>query len=174
MFPVTLAHFARHKPHQGGSNKHISRSLNVVLEQGLKCGVFAEMLSVGLGFWGYELGQSIFRGLNDGQSPGPQQRGIIGGISALVILTATMPIEVVLRRLQVRAIVIPNLNRHLQAVWALCLIVYFPACQYLGSVWQAKKLCATSSKRLSTSHGLRRVHSHRDEDKLDPQAVCLL
>ena len=73
--------------------------------QGLKCGLFCEMVSVGLGFWGYELGQSIFRELNDGQSPSPQQRGFIGGISALAIMTATMPIEVVLRRLQARAFV---------------------------------------------------------------------
>ena len=70
--------------------------------QGLTCGLFCEMLSVGLGFWGYELGQSVFRELNDGQSPSPQQRGFIGGISALAIMTATMPLEVVLRRLQVR------------------------------------------------------------------------
>ena len=59
------------------------------------------MLSVGVGFWGYELGQSIFRDLNDGQSPNPRQRGFIGGISALAIMTATMPLETILRRLQV-------------------------------------------------------------------------
>ena len=69
--------------------------------QGLKCGVFCEMLSVGLGFWGYELGQTIFKELSDGQSPTPQQRGFIGGFSALLVMTATMPAEVVLRRLQV-------------------------------------------------------------------------
>lgn len=69
--------------------------------QGLKCGVLCEMLSTGLGFWAYELGQAVFRELHDGTSPTPRDRGFIGGISALFVMTATMPLEVCLRRLQV-------------------------------------------------------------------------
>lgn len=69
--------------------------------QGLKCGVVNDMVSTGLGFWSYELGQTWYRNANDGQSPGPRERGFIGGFSALAVMTATLPLEVVLRRLQV-------------------------------------------------------------------------
>ena len=69
--------------------------------QGLKCGVINDMISTGLGFWSYELGQTFYRNAHDGRSPGPRDRGFIGAFSALCVMTATLPLEVVLRRLQV-------------------------------------------------------------------------
>ena len=69
--------------------------------QGLKCGILCEMLSTGLGFWAYEMGQGLFRDLHEGRSPSPRERGFIGGFSAMLVMSTTMPLETVLRRLQV-------------------------------------------------------------------------
>ena len=69
--------------------------------QGLKCGILCEMLNTGLGFWAYEMGQSLFRDLHEGRSPSPRERGFIGGFSAMLVMSTTLPLETVLRRLQV-------------------------------------------------------------------------
>ena len=74
-------------------------------KQGLKCGILCEMLNTGLGFWAYEMGQGLFRDLHEGRSPSPRERGFIGGFSAMLVMSTTMPLETVLRRLQVSPII---------------------------------------------------------------------
>lgn len=46
--------------------------------------------------------RSIYRDLNGGRAPPPAHRGLIGTCSAAVVLTLTLPLEVVRRRLQVQ------------------------------------------------------------------------
>lgn len=68
--------------------------------QGVRCGLLCEVVTVGLGFWAYELFQSLYRDSHGGDAPSPRARGLLGGCSALVVLTCSMPVETVLRRLQ--------------------------------------------------------------------------
>lgn len=59
-----------------------------------------ECITTGLGFWAYELGNSIFR-RKFGRPPTHGERGVVGGLTACFVMTATLPLLVVSRRLQV-------------------------------------------------------------------------
>ncbi|KAK9805412.1 hypothetical protein WJX73_002357 [Symbiochloris irregularis] len=72
------------------------------LYQGFHAGLYSSIISNGLGFSSYEIGVQKYREWNNGRSPSPAQRGFIAGGSALVVMTAIMPMEVITRRLQIQ------------------------------------------------------------------------
>lgn len=57
-------------------------------------------MTTGLGFWAYELGNAAWR-QRTGRAPKPSERGIVGGLTACFVMTVTLPLLVVSRRLQV-------------------------------------------------------------------------
>ena len=63
-------------------------------------GLLEECVTCGLGFWAYELGQSIFAETT-GRNPTPGERGCIGGITAMSNMSITLPLVLVQRRMQV-------------------------------------------------------------------------
>lgn len=82
--------------------------------QGLNVGLLEECITCGLGFWAYELGQSLFA-QSRGRNPTPGERGCIGGCTAMTNMSVTLPLVLVQRRMQVRML-IPS--RHRTAGWA--------------------------------------------------------
>ncbi|KAK9813123.1 hypothetical protein WJX72_009417 [[Myrmecia] bisecta] len=70
--------------------------------QGFTPALINDIISNGLGFWSYELGQTLYRRCHNGKSPSPQERGLIGACTAVVVMSVTMPFEVIMRRLQVQ------------------------------------------------------------------------
>ncbi|KAK9838222.1 hypothetical protein WJX84_010632 [Apatococcus fuscideae] len=70
--------------------------------RGFYASLLCDVLANGLGFWSYERGQEIFRNRHNGRSPSPAQKAGIGALTAVFVMTSTMPIEVVMRRLQVQ------------------------------------------------------------------------
>lgn len=77
------------------------------LLQGFYASLLCDVLANGLGFWSYERGQEVFRNKHNGRSPNPTQKAGIGALTAVFVMTSTMPIEVVMRRLQVRQELLP-------------------------------------------------------------------
>ena len=69
--------------------------------QGLNVGLLEECITCGLGFWAYELGQSLFAQAR-GRNPTPGERGCIGGATAMTNMSITLPLVLVQRRMQVR------------------------------------------------------------------------
>ena len=63
-------------------------------------GLLEECVTCGLGFWAYELGQSMFAEAT-GRSPTPGERGCIGGLTAMANMSVTLPLVLVQRRMQV-------------------------------------------------------------------------
>ncbi len=61
-------------------------------------------VSNGLGFASYETGLSFYRRLNEGVSPSPAERGVIAGVAATLVMAAIQPLEVIMRRMQVRTV----------------------------------------------------------------------
>lgn len=55
------------------------------------------------GFTAYEMGTRIYRDSHGGAAPPPHLRGVIGACSAACVMTLTLPLEVVRRRLQIQA-----------------------------------------------------------------------
>lgn len=73
------------------------------LYQGFAAGLTNNSLCMALGFASYEGACTLYRRyLNDGAAPSTNMRGVLGGVGALVTMTATMPMENVVRRLQVQ------------------------------------------------------------------------
>lgn len=72
------------------------------LYQGFRAGLYSNIFANSLGFTSYEIGLKKFREWNHGRSPSPAERGFIAGGSATVVMTAIMPMEVIMRRLQVQ------------------------------------------------------------------------
>lgn len=73
----------------------------VGLYSGFGSSLLSEMLGTGLGFCAYEFGNQWWERAH-GAKPTAAQKGVIGAASALVVMTATMPLELIQRRLQVR------------------------------------------------------------------------
>jgi hypothetical protein len=53
-----------------------------------------------LGFSSYEAGLSAYHSMY-GKTAGPGERGVIAGGTACLVMTCTMPLEVIMRRMQV-------------------------------------------------------------------------
>ena len=71
------------------------------LYSGFGSSLLSEMIGTGLGFCAYESGNQLWE-CTYGAKPTAAQKGMIGAASALVVMSATMPLELIQRRLQVR------------------------------------------------------------------------
>lgn len=71
------------------------------LYAGFQSSLLSDMLGTGLGFMAYEAGNQRWERAH-GAKPTPAQKGAIGAASALLVMSATMPLEVIQRRMQVR------------------------------------------------------------------------
>ena len=72
------------------------------LYSGFRSSLIGEMLGTGLGFMTYETGNQWWERTH-GHKPTPAQKGAIGAASAMVVMTSTMPLELIQRRMQVAA-----------------------------------------------------------------------
>ena len=72
----------------------------VGLYSGFGSSLLGEMIGTGLGFCAYELGNQWWERTH-GAKPTAAQKGAIGAASAFVVMTATMPLELIQRRMQV-------------------------------------------------------------------------
>jgi solute carrier family 25 phosphate transporter 23/24/25/41 len=72
------------------------------LYRGFRAALVGDVLGNALGFTAYEMGNRVYRDLSGGKHAPPHIRGLIGACSASCVLTLTMPLEVVRRRLQVQ------------------------------------------------------------------------
>jgi len=71
--------------------------------RGFKATLIGDMMGSSLGFAAYELANHIYKDrFNNGRTAPPEVRGVLGAMSASVVITMTMPLEVVRRRLQVQ------------------------------------------------------------------------
>lgn len=71
--------------------------------RGFKATLLGDMMGTSLGFAAYELANHIYKDrFNNGRTAPPGVRGVLGAMSASVVITMTMPLEVVRRRLQVQ------------------------------------------------------------------------
>ena len=48
------------------------------------------------------LPSQVYRSLNNGESPPPQSRALFAAVGALIVMTGVMPVDVVVKRLQVQ------------------------------------------------------------------------
>ncbi|KAK9795508.1 hypothetical protein WJX73_001295 [Symbiochloris irregularis] len=71
------------------------------LYKGIAPALVEECVTTGLGFWSYELGNQLFR-QRFGRHPKPSERALIGGATACFVMTVTLPLLVVSRRLQLQ------------------------------------------------------------------------
>lgn len=69
--------------------------------RGISPALMEECMTTGLGFWAYELGNAAWR-RRTGRAPKPSERGIVGGLTACFVMTVTLPLLVVSRRLQLQ------------------------------------------------------------------------
>ena len=72
------------------------------------CAQMSSAVSNGLGFASYETGLSFYRHFSAGASPAPAERGVIAGVAATIVMAAIQPLEVIMRRMQVRAAAQPT------------------------------------------------------------------
>jgi hypothetical protein len=70
------------------------------LYSGFQSSLLSEMAGTGLGFMAYEAGNQWWE-RTYGHRPTPAQKGVIGAASAFVVMTCTMPLELIQRRMQV-------------------------------------------------------------------------
>lgn len=70
------------------------------LYSGFSSSIVSEMIGTGLGFMAYELGQQAWERTH-GCKPSAKEKGIVGACSAMVVMTATMPLELIMRRMQI-------------------------------------------------------------------------
>jgi solute carrier family 25 phosphate transporter 23/24/25/41 len=94
---------------KGGYMKILS---NIYQDRGLARGVYGgfgpcmvnTVTTVGLGFFSYELGCDFYKSyvLDTHRAPTPGERGVIAGCSAIGVMAATMPLEVMARRMQIQ------------------------------------------------------------------------
>lgn len=91
-----------------GSLLHVASTLIrsqgiTAVYRGFKATLIGDMMGTSLGFAAYELANHIYKDrFNNGHTAPPGVRGILGAMSASVVITLTMPLEVVRRRLQVQ------------------------------------------------------------------------
>jgi Mitochondrial carrier protein len=71
------------------------------LYTGFTSSLLGEAIGTGLGFMAYETGNAAFF-RKHGRKPSAAEKGAIGAASALVVMTATMPLECIQRRMQAR------------------------------------------------------------------------
>ncbi|GAB4821098.1 hypothetical protein N2152v2_008144 [Parachlorella kessleri] len=73
------------------------------LYRGYNVALVRDCIGYGLGFAGYEALCSLYKDhVNHGRPTSPGERGVLGGLAAMLVMTATMPQENVMRRLQVQ------------------------------------------------------------------------
>lgn len=73
--------------------------------KGLGPTLLADIVGTGLGFTLYDsLNGWYQRNVTGGRKPSPAEKGVIGGFSACVCLTATQPLEVVMTRMRVQGV----------------------------------------------------------------------
>ena len=72
--------------------------------KGLGPTLVADVIGTGLGFTLYDVFNGWYRTLNGGRKPSPAEKGILGGCSACLCMTATQPLEVVMTRLRVQGV----------------------------------------------------------------------
>eukprot|EP00798_Chlamydomonas_sp_ICE-L_P029651 gene29651-5069_t len=65
-------------------------------------GLYREVLGSGIGFLAVDVGSKVYRNYHDGIPPSPQERGLIAALAASVVMTCVMPLDVVVKRLQVQ------------------------------------------------------------------------
>lgn len=70
------------------------------LYAGLKPSLVGDMIGTGLGFFAYEQANGIFEHVT-GRRPQAIEKGFVGAASAMVVMTGTMPLELIQRRMQV-------------------------------------------------------------------------
>mmetsp|Transcript_9066 Transcript_9066/g.27222 ORF Transcript_9066/g.27222 Transcript_9066/m.27222 type:complete len:424 (+) Transcript_9066:234-1505(+) len=85
---------------------------DIYCSRGLVSGVYGgfgpcmvnTVTTTGLGFLSYEIGCDLYRkyGMEKPRAPTPGERGFIAGGGAIAVMAATMPLEVVTRRMQVQ------------------------------------------------------------------------
>ncbi|KAL4457412.1 hypothetical protein ABPG75_012277 [Micractinium tetrahymenae] len=73
------------------------------LYKGFRASLIGDILGNSLGFTAYEIGTRLYTSAV-GSAPPPHLRGVIGACSAACVVTLTMPLEVVRRRLQVQGL----------------------------------------------------------------------
>ena len=73
------------------------------LYAGLKPSLVGDMIGTGLGFFAYEKANGTFEHVT-GRRPQAIEKGFVGAASAMVVMTGTMPLELIQRRMQVRAL----------------------------------------------------------------------
>jgi Mitochondrial carrier protein len=71
----------------------------VGLYAGFHSSMFGAMLGTGLGFCAYEASQRAFASAAE-RKPSALEKGVIGAASAVVVMTGTMPLELIQRRMQ--------------------------------------------------------------------------
>lgn len=72
------------------------------LYRGAQAAILADVMGNALGFTFYEIGNRVYKDMNNGVAAPPSFKGLIGAMSAACVMTFTMPLEVVRRRLQVQ------------------------------------------------------------------------
>lgn len=73
------------------------------LYAGLKPSLVGDMIGTGLGFFAYEKANGTFEHVI-GRRPQAIEKGFVGAASAMVVMTGTMPLELIQRRMQVGAL----------------------------------------------------------------------
>lgn len=95
------------------------------LYAGLKPSLVGDMIGTGLGFFAYEKANGIFEHMT-GRRPQTIEKGFVGAASAMVVMTGTMPLELIQRRMQVRS---QDISR------PACRLLHDPACPPELGVW---------------------------------------
>ena len=72
--------------------------------KGLGPTLVADVIGTGLGFTLYDTFNGLYRTINGGRKPSPAEKGILGGFSACLCMTATQPLEVVMTRMRVQGV----------------------------------------------------------------------
>jgi solute carrier family 25 (mitochondrial phosphate transporter), member 23/24/25/41 len=73
--------------------------------KGLGPTLVADIVGTGLGFTLYDSFNSWYqKNVTGGRKPSPAEKGVLGGLSACVCLTATQPLEVVMTRMRVQGV----------------------------------------------------------------------
>eukprot|EP00892_Ulva_mutabilis_P000936 jgi/Ulvmu1/10843/UM007_0017.1 len=70
------------------------------LYAGLKPSLVGDMIGTGLGFFAYEKANGVFEHVT-GRQPQALEKGFVGAASATIVMTGTMPLELIQRRMQV-------------------------------------------------------------------------
>ena len=72
--------------------------------KGLGPTLLADIIGTGLGMTLYDTLNVWYRTVNGGRKASPAEKGILGGLSACVCMTATQPLEVIMTRMRVQGV----------------------------------------------------------------------